>query len=232
MTQIKQETANIIAYDQRPRERLVQKGAKSLANHELLAILLRTGTKQENVYQLALRILNHFASLNELKQASLQELKQIKGIGPVKAIEMQAAIELGARIQLSTLPRYGMILSSQEAGQWMVQEMADLQQEHLIVLCLNSKNEVIKKQTIFMGSVNSSIAHPREIFKEAVKYPTAHLIIAHNHPSGNPDPSKADLLFTKRMISCGEMMGIDLLDHLIIGSDHFISLREATDLFD
>ena len=115
---------------------------------------------------------------------------------------MQAAIELGARIQLSTLPRYGMILSSQEAGQWMVQEMADLQQEHLIVLCLNSKNEVIKKQTIFMGSVNSSIAHPREIFKEAVKYPTAHLIIAHNHPSGNPDPSKADLLFTKRMISC------------------------------
>lgn len=232
MTQLPKHLSQDIPQSERPRERLIQYGAKSLTNYELLAIILRTGTKQESVYQLALRVLNHFTSLNELKQASLQELDQIKGIGLIKAIEMQAAFELGSRIHMSSLPRYGVILSSREAGQWMVEEMADLQQEHLIVLCLNSKNEVIKKQTIFMGSVNSSVAHPREIFKEAVKYPTARLIIAHNHPSGNPDPSQADLLFTQRMIQCGQMMGIDLLDHLIIGTDHFISLREETTLFD
>ncbi|MGX7109295.1 RadC family protein [Facklamia miroungae] len=217
-------------YDQ-PRERLVHYGAKSLSNHELLAILLRTGTKQENVLNLAIRLLSHFEPLNTLKTASLSELQSIKGIGPTKAIEIKAAIEFGSRVQEAQFHKYGVLTSTAQAGQWLIKEMGDLHQEHLLALFLNSKNEIIKKQTVFIGSVNSSVACPREIFKEAVRYPTARLIIAHNHPSGNPDPSQADLQFTRRMIACGEMMGIELLDHLIIGSDRYISLREESNCF-
>ncbi|MGF3113235.1 RadC family protein [Facklamia sp. P9177] len=214
-----------------PRERLRQYGAKNLSNHELLAILLRTGSKKENVLNLSIRLLSHFEPLNTLKIASLSELQSIKGIGPAKAVEIKAAIEFGSRVQDAQFKKQGVLTSTSQAGQWLIKEMGDLHQEHLVALFLNSKNEIIKKQTIFIGSVNSSVACPREIFKEAVKYPTARLIIAHNHPSGNPDPSQADLLFTKRMIACGEMMGIELLDHLIIGNDHYLSLREASDCF-
>lgn len=216
----------------RPRERLLLYGEKSLSDHELLAILLRTGTKMENVLHLAMRFLQEFETLNEIKQASIEEYQQVKGIGPIKAIELKAAVELGSRVHLSSIPRYGQVTSTRKAGDWLLLEMADLQQEHLVVLFLNTKNEVIRKKTIFIGSVNSSIAHPREIFKEAVKYPTARLIIAHNHPSGDVEPSPADMHFTRRMIDCGEMMGIELLDHLIIGNGKYYSIREQTNFFD
>lgn len=215
-----------------PRERLLQYGEKSLSNQELLAILFRTGSRHESVLELARRFLQKFGHLNAIKRASIEEYQAIQGIGPTKAIELKAAIELGTRISTSTIPRYGQLLSTQQAGAWLVQEMSDLQQEHLMVLFLTSKNEVIRKQTIFMGSVNTSVAHPREIFKEAVKYPTARMLIAHNHPSGNNEPSSADWAFTRRMIACGEMMGIELLDHLIIGENAYYSLREKSHLFD
>ena len=214
-----------------PRERLLSFGEKALGDHELLAILLRTGTKEENVLQLALRLLNHFHHLSELKKASIDQLQQVKGIGLIKAIELKAAIEIGYRIHQHHPPKQGAITSTNAAGEWLLHEMFDLQQEHLICLFLNSKNEIIKSQTIFIGTVNSSVAHPREIFKEAVKYPTARIIIAHNHPSGDTTPSTADLNFTKRMIACGELMGIELLDHLIIGNRSYISLREHSELF-
>lgn len=215
-----------------PRERLMAYGEKALSDHELLAIVLRTGTKDEHVLQLALRLLSEFEYLKELKYASLSELQKIKGIGPVKAIELKAALELGYRVATSAVPKHGHIISTKIAGQWLTKEMGDLHQEHLVVLFLNTKNEIIRKKTIFKGTVNSSIAHPREIFKEAVKYPTARIIIGHNHPSGDTEPSPADMMFTKRMIACGEMMGIEVLDHIIIGEDSFLSLRESTDVFD
>lgn len=215
-----------------PRERLLMYSEKALSDQELLAILFRTGTKDENVLQLALRFLNHFTNLNEIKHASIEAFQQVKGVGPVKAIELKAAIELGYRIATSAVPKYGHIVSTRSAGEWLMKEMSDYHQEHLVVLFLNTKNEIIKKQTIFIGSVNSSVAHPREIFKEAVKYPTARIIIAHNHPSGDTKPSPADLHFTKRMIACGELMGIDVLDHLIIGQNEYLSLHESTNLFD
>lgn len=218
--------------DAQPRERLVNFGEKALATHELLAIILRTGTREENVLQLSARFMQTFDNLYELKQASIDEFQQVKGIGPIKAIELKAAIELGARISSSDMPKFGHITSTRSAGQWLIQEMSDLQQEHLMVLFLNTKNEIIKKKTIFIGTVNSSVAHPREIFKEAVKYPTARLIIAHNHPSGDTEPSHADLYFTRRMIACGELMGIEILDHLIIGQGQYLSLRESSDVFD
>ncbi|AEB29533.1 DNA repair protein RadC [Carnobacterium sp. 17-4] len=210
----------------RPRERLEQYGEKALANHELLAILLRTGTKGTNVVTLALSMLNQFEDLYYLKTASCQELMTVAGIGRIKAIELKAAIELGTRISQASQIKIGQITSSTKAGEMLLLEMRGLQQEHLVVLYLNTKNEIIKKETIFIGGLNSSIAHPREIFKGAVRYSAARMIVGHNHPSGNPEPSEADIQFTRRMSECGELMGIDLLDHIIIGEHEFISLKE------
>lgn len=210
----------------RPRERLDQYGEKALATHELLAILLRTGPKDSNVIQLSLRVLNEFEDLHSLKMASVEELMGIKGIGRIKAIEMKACVELGIRIANATQLKSGTITSTQSAGALLQQEMRDLQQEHVVALYLNTKNEIIKKKTIFIGSLNSSVAHPREIFREAVRFAAARIILAHNHPSGNPEPSEADLIFTRRMVECGEMMGIEILDHFIIGVNRYLSLKE------
>ena len=158
--------------------------------------------------------------------ASLEELMTINGIGEAKAIEIKACIELGLRLAHSTQLKSGVITSTKTAGALLMQEMRDLQQEHVIALYLNTKNEIIKKKTIFIGSLNSSVAHPREIFREAVRFSAARIILGHNHPSGNPEPSEADLVFTRRMVECGEMMGIELLDHFIIGDQIYISLKE------
>lgn len=215
-----------------PRERCLIAGPKALSDQELLAIILRTGTRQKNVLHVAMEVLNHFQTMNALKHASLDQLQEISGIGPTKAIEIVAAIEFGYRIANSHIPKFGTIYSTEEAGQWLLQEMSDLHQEHLIVLFLNTKNQIIQKKTIFKGTVNSSVAHPREIFKEAVKYPTARILIAHNHPSGDITPSQADVHFTQRLILCGDMMGIEVLDHIIIGESQFLSLRESTHIFD
>ena len=202
--------------DSLPRERLVNFGAKALSNQELLAILLGTGSQDLRVLDLSLAVLTHFRDLSELKSASLDQFEAIKGI---------------QRIAQKRPPKLSTLTSTKAAGQWLHDALCDMQQEHLMALFLNSKNQVIRQQIIFIGSVNASVAHPREIFKEAVKYPTARLIIAHNHPSGDPEPSQADLHFTQRMIQCGDLMGIELLDHFIIGHDDYVSLRETTKLF-
>lgn len=209
-----------------PRERLEKLGETALSNQELLAILLRTGSKTSHVMEVAAKCLNYFPHLYYLKSATLEELMEIKGIGRIKAIELRAAIEFGYRIQQSTQLKLGKVFSSYQIAQQLIDELQDLQQEHLVCLYLNTKNEIIKQETIFKGGLNQSIAHPREIFKSAVKYSAAQLILAHNHPSGNPTPSQNDLSFTKRMFECGKMMGIELLDHIIIGHKTYISLRE------
>lgn len=222
----KKNLLNEMPVTSRPRERLEKYGEKALATHELLAILLRTGPRESNVVQLALCLLMEFEDLYALKMATLEELNAVKGIGKVKAIEIKACIELGLRIAQATQLKDGTITSTKEAGTLFMAEMRDLQQEHVVALYLNTKNEIIKKKTIFIGSLNSSVAHPREIFREAVRFSAARIILAHNHPSGNPDPSEADLVFTKRMVECGDMMGIELLDHFIIGNKTYLSLKE------
>lgn len=210
----------------RPRERLIHYGEGALSDQELLAIILRTGFKEKNVMHLSLQFLNHFGSLYELKVASLEELQEIKGVGLVKAVEIKAVIEFGMRLAKANQVKLGRVTSSMEIGQMMIEELKDLRQEHLMALYLNTKNEMIKKETLFIGSLNQSIAHPREIFRSAVKYSAARIILVHNHPSGDTYPSKNDIEFTKRVVECGELMGIDLLDHLIIGHQSYCSLKE------
>lgn len=210
----------------RPRERMVEYGVSSLANHELLAIILRTGTRDSNVLQLALSVLGQFDDLFMLKEVTMEELMEIKGIGRAKAIELIATIEFGRRVSRSSQVKEGCVTSASAIAEMLIEEIGGLHQERVLALYLNTKNEILKKETIFIGSLNSSVAHPREIFKGAVRYSAARIILCHNHPSGNPEPSEADIVFTKRMKKAGELIGIELLDHLIIGENSYISLKE------
>jgi DNA repair protein RadC len=212
--------------DERPRERLIQDGPQSLSNHELLAIMLRTGSKEESVLQLANRLLTSFEGLRLLKDASVDEMMSIKGIGSAKAVQIMAAVELGRRIhRLQYEDRY-VIRSPEDAANFVMEDMRFLTQEHFVCLYLNTKNQVLHQQTIFIGSLNASIVHPREVFKEAFRRSAASFICLHNHPSGDPSPSREDIDVTKRLNECGKLIGIELLDHLIIGDQKFISLKE------
>lgn len=210
----------------RPRERLVRQGASSLSNQELIAILLRTGTKQESVLHLANRVLNYFEQIQELKNASIEEITAVKGIGQAKAVQLLAAVELGKRLAQQKTDDKFTIRSPKDAATYLMHDMTSLNQEHFVTLFLNVKNQILHKQTIFIGSLNASIVHPREIFREAVKRSAASIICAHNHPSGNPSPSTEDIDVTKRLYEAGLLMGIELLDHVIIGDHQFISLKE------
>lgn len=210
----------------RPRERFIRQGAKSLSNQELIAILLGTGTKKESVLTVANRVLINFEKLHNLKHATLEEMMDIKGIGEAKAVLILAAIELGRRLATKEVEERFTIRSPEDAATFLMQDMTSLQQEHFVVLFLNVKNQVLHRQTIFVGSLNASIVHPREIFREAVKRSAASIICAHNHPSGVPTPSPEDIDVTSRLYEAGKIVGVDLLDHVIIGDHQFISMKE------
>ncbi|CAM3533935.1 MULTISPECIES: DNA repair protein RadC [Brevibacillus] len=216
---------NVPYYD-RPRERLLREGAIHLSDTELLAILLRTGREQESAYQLASRLLSTFGDLHGLAQAAHSELTELKGIGQVKAIELHAAFELGRRLRNAPRQARTTIRLPRDVADLMIPELAHLTQEHFVCLFLNTKNHVIGKQTIFVGSLDSSIVHPREVFKEAIRRSSASVICLHNHPSGDPTPSREDIAITRTLCEAGELVGISLLDHVIIGDGKYISLKE------
>ena len=212
--------------EERPRERFLQDGPQSLSNQELLALLLRTGSREESVLQLSGRLINSFKGLRLLKEASVEELTVIKGIGEAKAIQILASVELGRRINnLNDQDRY-VIRSPEDGANYCMEEMRFLSQEHFVCLYLNTKNQVLQKTTVFIGSLNASIVHPREVFKEAFKRSAASIICLHNHPSGDPSPSREDIEVTKRLVECGKIIGIEILDHIIIGEHKYVSLKE------
>lgn len=210
----------------RPREKMEQKGAEALTEQELLAVLLRTGTKQAPVLNVAAQVMERFDALPLLKEATREELMEIPGIGKAKALELQAALELGKRIFRYSYPDRYVVRSPEDAAEYMMEDLRFLQQEHFVVLCLNTKNQIIHKQTLFIGSLNSSIVHPRELFKEALRRSAASIICLHNHPSGDPAPSSEDIQVTKRVAECGRLLGIELLDHVIVGDQCFESMKE------
>ena len=213
-----------------PRERLAKEGVEALSNQELLAILLRTGTRQASVFEIAQKVLNNLSSLTDLKKMTLQELQSLSGIGRVKAIELQAMIELGHRIHKHETLEMESILSSQKLAKKMQQELGYKKQEHLVALYLNTQNQIIHQQTIFIGSATRSIAEPREILHYAIKHMATSLILVHNHPSGAVAPSRNDDHVTKLVKDACDLIGIVLLDHLIVSHSSYFSYREKTDL--
>lgn len=216
---------NEIPSGERPREKLLFYGAQFLSNEELLAIILRTGNKDSNVVELSYRIIHSVVGLNGLFKASAKELMKVKGVKEAKATQILAMCELYKRFKVSELTQVK-ISKPSDVAELVLDELRMLRQEVLILITLDTKNKVISKKEIFKGGLNSSLVHPREIFREAVKDSAASIIICHNHPSGDPTPSRDDINITTRLKECGKMMGIELLDHLIIGDNRFISLKE------
>lgn len=214
-----------IPIDERPRERVKQYGMSHITNKELIALILKTGTKDLNATDLALNILIEYP-IEEFKNLTLSELTKIKGIGEAKALELLAAIELGKRINYKTNVKRKKLSNPESIWKEMRYLFIDKKQELFYCLYFNEKQELIERKLLFMGTVNKSITHPREVFKEAYKVSASSIICMHNHPSNDICPSKADINFTNTLIEIGKIQGIPLLDHIIVGDDSFYSFYE------
>lgn len=213
--------------DERPRERLERHGASALSNSELLAILLRTGTKNHSAIDIANSILND-KGLPYLEQAEIAEMKSFHGLGSAKATQIKAAIELGRRVSAFRTTRPQIKMPS-DVWDLLKDEMQYLVKEEFRILILNTKNIVLGQETISVGTTNASLAVPREIFQKALTYKTVTaIILVHNHPSGDPDPSPEDLAITKRIVESGKIIGMDVLDHVIIGLGSYSSFKEKS----
>jgi DNA repair protein RadC len=211
---------------ERPRERMLSSGADALSNAELLAILLRTGTMEESVVRLAEKLLSEAGGLRGLVNMSAERLMRIRGIGAAKAMQVQAGIELGRRLARSTAGDKVTIRSPQDAAELLLDEMRFLHKEHFVCIFLNTKNHLIAKETMSIGTLNASIVHPREVYRAAIERGAASIICLHNHPSGDPTPSREDIDLTVRLDEAGKLLGIDLLDHIVIGDSRWISFKE------
>lgn len=212
--------------ESKPREKLLLFGENNLSNQELLAIILRSGTKNISVLDVANDLLLRFGNLYNVEMATVEELQQIQGIGKIKAVELKAVFELGKRLVTLSQEKFGKVYSSEFAGKYLINEIGKLKQENVMVLYLNTKNEIIKKKIIYIGSINRTVAEPHDIFREGIKIGSNKLIVGHNHPSGNPQPSQEDILFTKRLVESGLLLGIEVLDHIIVGDTSYLSLKE------
>jgi len=212
---------------ERPRERMAQYGPEAMSTVELLAILLRVGSRGESAIRLAERLLAEFGGLAGIAKARVPQLSALPGIGLAKAAQIKAAFELGKRLATSVEGPRPVIRNASDAAALMMEELRYREQECLAAILLDARNQVIRTLVLMIGTLTGSPAHPREVFKEALAHGCASLIICHNHPSGDPTPSQDDIALTTRLAQAGEIMGIPLLDHLIIGDGRFVSLKEA-----
>ena len=211
---------------ERPRERLRRYGAGSLSTAELLAILLRVGVKGENVVDLATRLLAQYGGLRGLAKAGFGELEKIKGVGPTKVTQIKAAFELGRRLMVEAPDERPQIRSPADAANLVMMEMGLLDQEHLRLLLLDTRNRVLGIPTVYIGSLNTSVVRVGELFRYALQANCAAIIVVHNHPSGDPTPSPEDINVTRRIVEAGELLDVEVLDHLIIGRQRFVSMKE------
>ncbi len=213
--------------DDRPRERLALDGPSALGNPELLAILLRVGIAGENAVRMAQRLLVELGGLTGLHRTAYADLCKVKGIGPAKAAQLMAAIELGRRISQSSTEERTTISSPADAANLLMYQMAAYDQEYLYVILLDTRNRVLGRPLeVYHGSLNTSLIRVGEVFREAVRINAAALIVAHNHPSGDPSPSPEDVAVTRAVVEAGKLLDIDVLDHLVIGRYRFVSLKE------
>ncbi len=215
-----------LSIDERPREKAMQYGIEMLSNRELIALLLRSGTKAQSALEIADEVIQLTSSLGEIANLSMSELMRIKGIKCAKGLELLAAFELGKRIAFDKVLHKKQIEQPEDIMEWLNQEIGYVQQEHFVVMFLNQRNQIMNYKTLFIGTLTNASVHPREIFKEAMKQGCAKIICAHNHPSGDPNPSKADIELTKIIQQVGEMVAIPLVDHLIVAHNTYVSLRQ------
>ena len=208
----------------RPRERLRTSGAGSLSTAELLALVLGTGTRRATALEVGATLLGRFRSVGGLAQATLEELVTLPGVGETKAARVLAALELARRL-LEPPPQRRIIRSAADAAA-LCASMHTLDREHFRAILLNTRHEVLGVADVSIGGLASAPVHPREVFKEAVRHSAAGVIVVHNHPSGHPEPSRDDILITEQLRAAGRLMGIEVLDHIIIGERAFVSLRE------
>lgn len=210
----------------KPREKLIKHGVRALLDAELIAILLRTGSAKNNVFKLSEEVLSLLDALTDLKSIGVEDLYTIHGISDAKATTIIAAVELGRRLSHKAKPNRQVIHQSKDVYHLLCEDMSHLPKEHLIVLCINIKGEVIKNETVYMGTTSTISVAIKDVFKSAVRIGAHGLIVVHNHPSGDSRPSVADTKLTKMMIDAGKLLTIDLLDHIIIGNGEFYSYRE------
>ncbi|HCA67479.1 MAG: replication and repair protein RadC protein [Parcubacteria group bacterium GW2011_GWC2_44_17] len=217
-------TIHDLPVEERPRERLVKFGEQALSVQELLQLILGRGIAGESVAVTAQKLLTQFGNLQKLSDASIEELSLTKGIGPAKAAQIKAVFEIGRRFSTQTVPYKSKELTDPEKVYRLIKSrLKDYAREHFYIIPLNSRNYSIAEVSV--GSLNASIVHPREVFAEAVKNKAASVIFAHNHPSGDPEPSEEDLVITKRLVEAGKIMDIEVLDHVIVAKDAFFSFK-------
>jgi len=215
-----------IPQDERPRERLLCYGVEQLSNEELLAILLKTGTRDMSAKVLASYLLKEIGNISELQHTSYQVLAQMKGIGRAKACTLLAAVELGKRVLQKKSVLYQKFTDAYQVASYYQDKIGHFKQEYFICIYLDVSKKLIHEKVLFIGTLNRSLVHPREVFKEAYQVSASSIICVHNHPSGEVLPSKEDVLFTSQLVKVGKMLGIEVIDHIIIGEDKYYSFFE------
>ncbi len=219
-------TVHDLPLSERPRERLAKLGSEALSSQEILALILGRGIRGESVIITAQKLLSRFGNLKNLASASIEELTQTKGIGPAKAAQIKATFELSKRLEHSLIEdRKITVKSPEDVVKTARNLLKGKKKEHFVVICLDTRNHLIKTSTVSIGSLDCSIVHPREVFKDAISSSAASVIFIHNHPSGDPTPSEDDIKMTKRLIEAGEIIGIEVLDHIIICDSEHLSMK-------
>jgi DNA repair protein RadC len=219
-------TVHDLPPSERPRERLLKLGVEALSTQEILALILGRGIKGESVLVTSQNLLTQFGNLKSIANASFTELTEVKGIGPAKAAQIKAAFELGQRLEtLSEQSSKGKIKSPEDVIKWVKDKLKDKKKEHFLVRSLDTRNHPIDVHIISIGSLDSSIVHPREVFKVAISSCAASVIFVHNHPSGDTEPSEDDIKLTKRLVEVGGILGIEVLDHIILCDRNYLSMK-------
>ncbi len=219
-------TVHDLPREERPRERLKRLGAEALSAQELLAVIISRGSPNKSVINIAQDLLTKFGNINAISQATIEQLTEVDGIGPARATQIKACFELGKRKDLEPETKDTHIENPKDVVDAIRKDLKDKAKEHFKIIMLNSRNKVIGIGDISVGTLDASLVHPREVFKEAISHNSASVILVHNHPSGDPEPSDDDIKITKKLVESGKILSIEVIDHIIVGKNSYYSFKE------